>query len=68
MSLLYIVLVLLVAGLLLWGIKTVMGAPGMTLAEPFRTIIYVVVVLAICFFVIQAFFGFVPGMPTMRVR
>lgn len=67
MSILYILLVLVVAGLLLWAVKAILSAPGITVAEPFKTVIYVVLVLVICLFVLQAFFGVLPGMPRLRL-
>jgi hypothetical protein len=67
LSILYILLVLLVAGIILWAVKTLLAAPGITVAEPFKTVIWVVVVVLLCFFVIQTFFGVVPGVPHLRL-
>lgn len=67
MSILYILLVLVVAGLLLWAVKAVLNAPGITIADPFKTVVYVVLVLLICLFVLQSFFGVLPGVPRLRL-
>ena len=68
MSILYILLVLVVAGILLWAAKAILNAPGLTIAEPLRTVIYVVIVVLICLFVLQSLFGVLPGVPTLRIR
>jgi hypothetical protein len=67
MSILYILLVLVVAGLFLWAVKSILNAPGVTVAEPFKTILWVVMVILICFFVLQTFFGVLPGLPRLRL-
>lgn len=67
LSILYIILVLVVAGIILWAVKSVLSAPGMVVAEPMKTIIYVVLVVVICLFVLQSFFGILPGLPKLRL-
>lgn len=67
MSIMGILLVLLVAGILAWGFTKIMNAPGIVIAEPFRTIIYVVGIVLLCLFVLQAIFGVVPGMPKITL-
>ena len=60
-------LVLVVAGLFLWAVQAILNAPGIVIADPFKTIIKVVLVLLICLFVLQSFFGFLPGVPHLRL-
>jgi hypothetical protein len=66
-SILYILLVLIVAGLLLWAVNAILNAPGITLADPFRTILRVVIILLVCLFVLQCFFGILPGVPRLTL-
>lgn len=67
MSVLYILLVLIVAGIVLWAVKSVLNAPGMIIQDPFKTIIWVVIVVVICLFVLQSFFGILPGVPKLKL-
>jgi hypothetical protein len=67
MSILTIILVLVVAGIALWAVKAILSAPGMVIGEPFRTILWVVFVVLICLFVLQSFFGILPGVPRLRL-
>jgi hypothetical protein len=66
-SILYVILVLVVAGLFLWAAKSIINAPGITISDPFKTILYVVIVCLICLFVLQSFFGLLPGVPHLRL-
>jgi hypothetical protein len=66
-SILYIILILIVAGLLLWAVNAILNAPGIVIADPFRTIICVVIILLICLFVLQSLFGILPGVPHLRL-
>jgi hypothetical protein len=66
-SILYVILVLIVAGLLLWAVNAILNAPGITIAEPFKTILRVVIILLVCLFVLQSFFGILPGVPRLRL-
>lgn len=67
MSILYILLVLVIAGIILWAAKSILSAPGIVVADPFKTIIWVVIVVVICLFVLQSFFGILPGVPKLKL-
>jgi hypothetical protein len=58
---------LVVVGVIWWATVTILNAPGIVIADPFRTIIKVVVIVFLIFFVIQTFFGVVPGVPHLRL-
>lgn len=61
-----IVVVLLILGVLVWGWQRIMAV--LPIAEPFRTVIYVIVVCAIAIWLIYAIAGLVSGlhMPVFR--
>ena len=65
-GLISILVVLLVLGVLLWGWQKIMAV--LPIAEPFRTVIYVVVVCAIAIWLIYAIASMVGGihLPTFR--
>jgi hypothetical protein len=67
MSIVTAILILVVAGVLLWGALAILNAPGMVIADPFKTILKVVIIILIAFFVLQAFFGVLPGVPRLRL-
>jgi hypothetical protein len=51
MSLLGILIALIVIGLLLWAIRTVLGV--IAIPEPFKTIVWVIVVVVACLMFLQ---------------
>lgn len=61
-----IVVVLLVLGVLLWGWNRIVGV--LPIAEPFKTIAYVIVVCAIAIWVIYQLAGLATGvhLPSLR--
>ena len=61
-----IVVVLLILGVLLWGWQKIMGV--LPIAEPFRTVVYVVVVCAIAIWLIYAVAGMAGGLQLPRFR
>jgi uncharacterized membrane protein YdjX (TVP38/TMEM64 family) len=67
MSILYVILVLVVVGVIWWATVTILNAPGMIIQDPFKTVIKVVVIVFLILFVIQTFFGVVPGVPHLRL-
>jgi hypothetical protein len=48
-----LIVLLIVVGVLIWAAQTILGV--LPVAEPFRTIIYVLIVLFAVFFILQAF-------------
>jgi hypothetical protein len=67
MSILTILLVLLIAGILCWGVLSILNAPNMPLGEPFKTILKVVFIVLIVLFALQCAFGVLPGVPHLRL-
>lgn len=66
MGLLSLLVLILVCGILYWAVNKCLSAPSMPLAEPFVTIIRVVVIVILIFTVLQALLGFIPAWPRVR--
>jgi hypothetical protein len=66
-SILTFILVFVVAGILWWAAKAILYAPGIVIADPFRTVLYVLIVVVICLFALQTLFGVLPGVPRLRL-
>lgn len=67
MSILTVLLILIIAGLILWAVRSVLYAPNMAIDDPFRKIIWVVCVVLISLFVLQSIFGILPGVPKLKL-
>jgi len=61
-----IVVVLLVLGVLLWGWQKIVGV--LPIAEPFRTVVYVIVVCAIAIWLIYALADLAGGLHLPRLH
>jgi hypothetical protein len=66
MNLLALLLTLVIIGILLWAAKRILGV--LPIDEPIKTVVYVLIVVIACLYVLQALFGFVPGIPVWRWR
>lgn len=66
MNILTILLVLIVVGVILWGVKKILAVTP--IEDPFKTVIWVVVVVFAVLFCVQVFFGVLPGFPVMRLK
>ena len=64
-TLLHILIVLIVLGLLWWAVTKILGV--LPIAEPFRTVIYVILVLIACFIVLYLLLPLLGmSMPALR--
>ena len=65
MSLITLLVVLLVFCVVLWAARALMAA--FSIGDPISTVIYVLIVLVMVFWVIQSL-GFIGGGPAIRIR
>ena len=66
-SIVNIVVILLILGVLLWGWNKIVGV--LPIAEPFKTIVYVIIVCAVAIWLIYALAGlFAGGVSLPRLR
>lgn len=66
MGLISLLVLILICAVIMWAVNKCLAAPNMPLAEPFVTILRVVVMVILVIVVLQALLGFVPGMPRVR--
>jgi hypothetical protein len=65
MDLISLLVLLIVIGLMFWAVRTLSGAFG--IPAPIVTLIYVVMVVVVCLYVLQALGGLAGG-PVLRIR
>lgn len=59
-ALLQILLILIILGIVCWGAQKIFGV--LPIAEPFRTVIYVVFICVVCIWLVIQLFGLIGGL------
>jgi hypothetical protein len=62
-TLISIILYLIIAGLIWWAVKTIIGV--IPLPEPIKTVINVLLIVVICLICIYALLPLIPGSPRL---
>lgn len=65
-SLLGILLILIILGIVVWGAQRIFAV--LPIAEPFRTVIYVVFICVVCIWLVIQLFGLIDTVQLPRLR